>query len=172
MMVSFDTNRSSSARVVVPVLLGFVAVLAGTATPAIGQTDGVTFAKDIAPIFQASCQTCHREGSIAPMSLMTYEESRPWARAIRDKVASRSMPPWYIDRNIGVQDFKYDRSLSDDQIATIVAWVDAGAPRGNPSDMPAARQFQPRHVAYRRARLDRADSRAVRRSGRRGQLVG
>ncbi len=125
------------------------ALVAGTLvnpTTAFGQTDDVTFTKDIAPIFQASCQTCHRDGAIAPMSLMTYDESRPWARAIKDKVSTRSMPPWYIDRNIGVQDFKYDRSLSDDQIATIVAWVDAGAPRGNPSDTPAARQFADRDM--------------------------
>ena len=111
-------------------LCAFVGVtIAAMATPtaSFGQADEVTFTKDIAPIFQASCQTCHREGAIAPMSLMTYEESRPWARSIKEKVSTRSMPPWYIDRNIGVQDFKYDRSLNDDQIATIVSWVDAGA---------------------------------------------
>jgi hypothetical protein len=130
-------------------LCAFVGVtIAAMATPtaSFGQADEVTFTKDIAPILQASCQTCHREGAIAPMSLMTYEESRPWARSIKEKVSTRSMPPWYIDRNIGVQDFKYDRSLNDDQIATIVSWVDAGAPRGNPADMPAARQFADRDI--------------------------
>jgi len=106
----------------------------------------VTFTKDVLPIFQESCQTCHRDGAIAPMSLMTYEETRPWARAIKDKVATRSMPPWYIDKNIGVQGFKYDRSLSDDQIAAIVTWVDAGAPRGNPADAPAPRTFAERDI--------------------------
>ena len=127
-------------------LVGVTVAAMAIPTASFGQADDVTFTKDIAPIFQASCQTCHREGAIAPMSLMTYEESRPWARAIKDKVSTRSMPPWYIDKNIGVQDFKYDRSLNDEQIATIVAWVDAGAPRGNPTDMPTARQFAERDM--------------------------
>ena len=113
---------------------------------AAGQDAEVTFTRDVAPIFQGSCQTCHREGAIAPMSLMTFEESRPWARAIKEKVAARTMPPWFIDKNIGVQGFKYDRSLSDEQIATIVAWVDAGAPRGNPADLPAPREFADRDM--------------------------
>ncbi len=109
-------------------------------------TEEVTFSKDVAPILQASCQTCHRDGAIAPMSLMSYDEARPWARAIKDKVMTRTMPPWYIDKNIGVQGFRYDRSLSDDQIATIAAWVDAGAPRGNPADMPPPREFADRDI--------------------------
>jgi mono/diheme cytochrome c family protein len=109
-------------------------------------TEEVTFTKDVAPILQASCQTCHRDGAIAPMSLMSYDEARPWARAIKDKVVSRTMPPWYIDKNIGVQGFRYDRSLSDDQIATIAAWVDAGAPRGNPADMPPPQEFAARDI--------------------------
>ena len=127
--------------------LGVAAVAAalllapGTAA---AQADDVTFTRDVAPILQRSCQTCHREGSIAPMSLLTYEETRPWARAIREKVETRTMPPWYIDKNIGVQGFKYDRSLSDAEIATIVQWVDAGAPRGNPADMPAPVEFAER----------------------------
>ena len=101
-------------------------------TDAAAQTSDITFTKDVAPILQNSCQTCHREGSIAPMSLLTYEETRPWARAIKDKVQARTMPPWFIDKNIGVQGFKYDRSLSDAEIATIASWVDNGAPQGNP----------------------------------------
>jgi hypothetical protein len=101
----------------------------------------VTFTKDIAPIFQQNCQVCHRPGSMAPMSLLTYNEVRPWARAIKQKVASREMPPWFIDKNVGVQHFSNDRSLSDRDIATIMAWVDAGAPEGNPADMPPPRTF-------------------------------
>jgi hypothetical protein len=101
----------------------------------------VTFAKDIAPIFQESCQACHRPGSIAPMSLLTFAESRPWARSIRQKVQAREMPPWFIDMNVGVQHFSNDRSLTDEQIATIARWVDAGAPEGNPADMPPPRTF-------------------------------
>ena len=88
----------------------------------------VTFAKDVAPILQAKCQDCHRVGSMAPMALMTYEDVRPWAKAIRERVSTRQMPPWHIDRNVGVQKFKNDMSLSDEQIETIVRWVDSGAP--------------------------------------------
>jgi hypothetical protein len=106
------------------------------------QTDRqVTFTKDVAPILQRSCVACHRPNEMAPMSLMTYEDVRPWARGIKTRVSAREMPPWHIDRNIGLQQFKDDPSLSDEEIATIVKWVDAGAPRGNMSDMPAPRQF-------------------------------
>ena len=71
------------------------------------------------------------------MSLVTYEEARPWARSIKARVAARQMPPWHIDKSLGIQHFQNDRSLSDDQIATIVKWVDAGAPKGDMKDMPA-----------------------------------
>ena len=125
-------------------IAAFAAALLLAPGTAAAQADDVTFTGDVAPILQRSCQTCHREGSIAPMSLLTYEETRPWARAIREKVETRTMPPWYIDKNIGVQGFKYDRSLSDAEIATIVSWVDAGAPRGNPADMPPPVEFAER----------------------------
>ena len=101
----------------------------------------VTFSKDVAPILERSCQNCHRPGSIAPMSLLTYKDARPWARSIKEKVALRQMPPWHIDRNIGITRFKDDPSLSDQEIATISAWVDQGAVEGNPADMPPPRQF-------------------------------
>src|SRR5687767_8942412 len=71
-----------------------------------------TFTKDVAAIFQEKCEACHRPDSIAPMSLVTYEESRPWARSIKNRVAARQMPPWHIDKNIGIQHFQNDRSLS------------------------------------------------------------
>src|SRR5258706_1712853 len=74
------------------------------------------------------------------MSLVTYEETRPWAKAIRQRVITRQMPPWHIDKTVGVQKFKNDISLTDDQIATVVRWVDAGAPMGDPKDMPAAKE--------------------------------
>jgi len=96
----------------------------------------VTFSKDVAPILQAKCQECHQPNSIAPMSLIKYEEARPWAKSIRDRVATRQMPPWHIDRSVGVQKFKNDMSLSDDQVETIVRWVDQGAPQGDPKDLP------------------------------------
>ena len=97
---------------------------------------GVTFNRDIAPILQRSCENCHRPQGGAPMALTTYEEVRPWARSIRNRTQSREMPPWFIDRNIGIQDYKDDPSLSDLEIALIADWVDAGAPRGNPADLP------------------------------------
>ena len=100
-----------------------------------------TFTKDVAPILQRSCENCHREGGVAPMPLTTYEQVRPWARSIKTRTAQREMPPWFIEKNIGIQKFKHDPSLSDAEIATIAAWVDAGAPRGNPGDMPPPRQY-------------------------------
>jgi hypothetical protein len=98
-----------------------------------------TFTKNIAAIFQEKCEACHRPDSIAPMSLVTYEETRPWARSIRERVITRQMPPWHISKTVGIQHFKNDRSLSDEQIDTIVKWVDAGAPKGDPKDMPPAK---------------------------------
>lgn len=116
--------------------------LVGASGAAVAQTKAqVTFTKDVAPILQKACQECHRPNNIAPMSLLTYEEARPWARSIRVKVSEREMPPWYIDRTVGVRKFDPDPSLSDAEIDTIVKWVDAGAPRGNPADMPPARKF-------------------------------
>jgi hypothetical protein len=100
-----------------------------------------TFSKDIAPILERSCQNCHRAGSIAPMALLTYKDARPWARSIKEKVVRREMPPWHIDRNVGITKFKEDPSLTDAEIATISNWVDHGAPEGNPADMPSPRQF-------------------------------
>ena len=126
--------RAVTSRVAVVAL----ALLASTVAPgavAAGQADdATTFTRDVLPIFQRSCQQCHRPGSGAPMSLLTYEETRPWARAIRERVVARQMPPWHIDRSIG--DYVADPSLSDDEIATIVGWVETGAPRGNPADAP------------------------------------
>ena len=115
---------------------------AGAAAGQAGDGD-VTFTRDVLPILQRACQQCHRPGSVAPMSLLTYEEVRPWARAVRDKTAQREMPPWFIERNVGVRRFKEDPSLSDAEIATIGRWVDAGAPRGNPADAPPPIELEP-----------------------------
>ena len=118
---------------------GFTVVLAvGTPTVAAQEpmAEGVTFARDVAPILQANCEACHRPGSIGPMALMDYEQVRPWAPMIREKVSTRAMPPWPYDRTIGIQELKNDPSLTDEEIATIVAWVDSGAPEGNPADLP------------------------------------
>ncbi|HWF10369.1 MAG TPA: hypothetical protein VG297_18000 [Bryobacteraceae bacterium] len=131
-------KRSTLIRIAALAALGFTAT-AAEITPATPRS--VTFTKDIAPILQARCQECHRKGSMAPMSLVTYEETRPWAKAIRQRVITRQMPPWHIDKAVGVQKFKNDMSLTDDQIDTVVRWVDAGAPQGDLKDMPAPRQW-------------------------------
>ena len=103
-----------------------------------GQTEDVTFSRDIAPILQQRCQDCHRPGQMGPMSLVTYEEVRPWAPLIKTKVVTRTMPPWHLDKTVGIQEFENDVSLTNAEIDKIVRWVDAGAPRGNLEDMPAA----------------------------------
>ena len=113
-------------------------VLAG-ADLARAQDRKVTFSKDVAPIFQAKCQSCHEPGSIAPMSLVTFKDARPWAKSIQARVAARQMPPWHIDKSVGVQKFKNDMSLSDEQVETILKWVEHGALEGNPADLPPAR---------------------------------
>ena len=123
-------------------VLGSLGILVVLATPAIGadasgSVDQPTFARDVAPIFQQKCQACHRPDSIAPMSLVTYEDARPWARSIRTRVAARQMPPWHIDKTVGIQHFENDASLSDRQIDTILRWVDAGAPAGEMKEMPS-----------------------------------
>src|SRR5271157_4138051 len=109
-----------------------VGVAAMAATP--------TFNKDVLPILQNNCQECHRPGEIAPFSLLTYTDARPWAKAMKAAVVSQKMPPWFADPKIG--HFANDRRLSDAQIQTLVAWVDAGAPEGDAKDKPAPRKFQ------------------------------
>ena len=117
-------------------LCSAVLMLPGRASAQAASPQEPTFASDVAPILYRSCVKCHRTGQIAPMSLITYQEVRPWARSIKNKVETRAMPPWHLDRRIGIQDFKNDPSLSDAEIATILRWVDSGAPQGNPADTP------------------------------------
>src|SRR5688572_12143527 len=105
------------------------------------QAQSVTFTKHVAPILQEKCQECHQPGSIAPMSLITYEDARKYARRIKTKVSARLMPPWHIDRTVGIQAFKNDRSLSDEQIATLVKWIDDGTPLGSSAGLPPALKF-------------------------------
>ncbi len=120
----------------------FVATAALAAPPAnTADAEKPSFTRDIAPILQRSCETCHRPGQIAPMSLRTYDEVRPWAKSIQKVTAKRTMPPWHADPQFG--SWKNDISLSDSEIDTISRWVDQGAPRGDLSDMPAARDWGP-----------------------------
>jgi len=100
------------------------------------ETPAPTYARDVAPIFFKHCASCHRPKDIAPFSILDYKSARPWAKAIRQSVASRKMPPWFADPNYG--HFSNDARLSDIEIATVKAWADAGAPEGNPADLPAA----------------------------------
>src|SRR5579864_6879886 len=114
--------------------------LIGAATAANTSGDKApTFTKDVAPILYNRCLNCHRAGEAAPMSLRDYKEVRPWAKAIKQQVATHTMPPWYADP--AVNTFANSRRLSDAEVATIVKWVDGGAPEGNPADLPKTPEF-------------------------------
>ena len=112
------------------------ALFAAAAPRADGPATVPTFAKDVAPILYKNCTHCHRDGEIAPMSLLTYEDARPYAKAIIDEVGDGNMPPWHADPKVG--HFKNDRRLSDTDRATLLAWAKNGAPKGNPADLPPA----------------------------------
>ena len=107
------------------------------------QAAAVTFTKDVAPIIFNKCATCHRPGEVAPMSLTSYQEVRPWCKAIREEVIERTMPPWYADPHTSTLKFANDRRLSQKEIDTISAWVDAGAPKGDDKDLPPLPKFTP-----------------------------
>jgi len=126
-----------SLAVSIAMMMSATAAEAQTSATVATTQQQVTFARDVAPILQQKCQECHQPNSIAPMSLITYQEVRPYAVAIKERVAARQMPPWHIDRSVGVQKFKNDMSLTDQQVNTIVAWVDGGAPQGDLKDLPA-----------------------------------
>ena len=127
------------------------------AVPALAQTP--TFAKDVAPIFYAKCAECHRPTMFAPMSLVKFEDARPWARSIRNRVATRTMPPWGADPSHGT--FKNDPRLTDKEIETILAWVDAGAPKGNDLGSAGRAEVRGRRLEHRQARRRVRDDRAV-----------
>src|SRR5439155_12467033 len=111
-------------RLRVGVLALAVVLLPAVAAAEAASATQATFSRDVAPILQVKCQECHQPNSIAPMSLITYKDVRPWAKSIRERVITRQMPPWHIDRSVGVQQFKNDMSLTDEQVNTIVRWVD------------------------------------------------
>jgi hypothetical protein len=118
-------------------MLASLAAVVVCASPVAAQ---VTFNKDVLPILQQKCQTCHRPGEIGPMPLMTYQGTRPWARAIKNAVAAKVMPPWFADPRYG--HFANDNRLTDAEITTITSWVDAGAPEGDSRDAPAPVTFR------------------------------
>src|SRR6266851_544824 len=100
--------------------------------PAFGADKKITFHRDVEPILQARCQGCHRPGEAAPMPLLTYSDARPWAKAIKQAVLTRKMPPWSADTSVG--HFKNDRHLRDAEIETLAKWAETGAPEGNPKE--------------------------------------
>ena len=120
-------------RLFARVIVLTAAVVVGTSGLVSAQAPA-TFTNDVAPILFDNCVSCHRPGEVAPMPLRSYEEVRPWARAIKNKVVTREMPPWFADPNFGT--FKDDARLTEQEIETIAQWVDAGAPRGDPADLP------------------------------------
>jgi len=101
--------------------------------------DGVTYSKDVAPILNQRCGECHRPGQIGPMSLLNFEEARPWAKSIKKSITDRTMPPWFADPQYG--HFKDAMVMTPEEIATVVKWVDAGAPEGNKADLPPEPEF-------------------------------
>ncbi len=119
-----------------PSWLLLLGISGATALFAAKPTDApkVTFSKDVAPVLAKHCQTCHRPGEAAPFSLLTYRQARPWAKAMKEAVLLKKMPPWYADERYGK--FSNDRSLAPEEVDTLVAWADAGAPEGNPKDLP------------------------------------
>jgi hypothetical protein len=138
-MRTTESTRWRRPLRIAPLALGAMCLASAAAaadTPA-------TYAKDVAPIMRAKCENCHHVGAGAPMPLTTYEEARPWARSIKNRVANREMPPWHLDKTVGIRSYKNDISLTDKEIDTIVKWVDAGAIQGNPADAPPKRTFAP-----------------------------
>src|SRR5215469_8558817 len=118
----------------------FLAFFAAGAAWAATAPSQPSFHKDVEPILQSHCQECHRPGEIAPFSLLTYKETRPWAKSIRQNVISKNMPPWFADPQYG--HFANDRSLNQAEIDTLAAWVDGGAVEGDAKDAPKPRQWQ------------------------------
>ena len=133
-------SSSRSSLLFSGTLVVFAAVVVA-GRPAAAAENDITYHQDIAPILERSCQQCHQPESVAPMSLLTYEEVRPWARAMKYRTGRVGkpdvMPPWYIEKDVGIQNYKGDVSLTAGEIATIAAWADNGAPRGEPGDTPA-----------------------------------
>src|SRR5437660_502755 len=118
-------------------LLCLTGFLAGTVVFA---APPATYYKDVLPIVQRSCQNCHRPGQVAPMSFLSYAEVRPWAKAMKQAVQTRKMPPWMADGEHSLR-FANDRSLKQNEIDTISAWADSGAPEGDPKDKPQPTAF-------------------------------
>src|SRR6185369_1154599 len=118
-------------------LIGVTASMRAKPQPQNAKPASVTYNKDVLPILQKNCQRCHRPGELAPMSFLTYRDTRPWAKAMKEAVLARKMPPWFADRG----HFANDPTLSPDQINTLVSWANNGAPEGDAKDKPAPATF-------------------------------
>ena len=141
---------NAGRRAAAPISLVLLALVLPTGSPGLAAQESssvpeVTFSRDIAPILQQSCQDCHHRGGVAPMSLVSYEEVQPYARRIARRTGIRdrmgAMPPWYVEKDVGIQHYKDDPSLSDEELAAIQAWVEQGAPEGDPAHLPPPREF-------------------------------
>ncbi len=143
----YPASHSQTARCLRRAVLSLLVLGFLPAGPTAAQE--VTYAGDVAPIVWEHCVSCHREGGVAPMPLLTYEDVKKYAPLIKPKVVSREMPPWFMDRTMGIQEFKNDLSLSDEEIATIVRWVDAGAPSGDLAAMPSPPKLRQWAEAWR-----------------------
>lgn len=135
MIEIFSSSPAKAATAISSTVAIALLLIAGPSTADNAQQGDITFSRDVAPIFASNCVDCHRPGEVAPMSLLTYEDSRPWAKSIKKSVTAREMPPWGVNPAHGT--FTNDMALGEDEIATVVAWVDQGAKRGDPADMPA-----------------------------------
>jgi hypothetical protein len=140
MQASID-NRSPARALLAILFLTTASFLLPSLAIAQQTQEQPTFTRDVVPILQENCQNCHRPRGMAPMPLTSYDEVRPFAALIKLKTGNRTMPPWHIDRNIGIQTYKNDRSLSDSEITILANWADTGAPEGNPADMPPPLEF-------------------------------
>ncbi|MCH8813279.1 MAG: hypothetical protein IID07_15750, partial [Gemmatimonadetes bacterium] len=141
---AWGTAAGVSLLLVTFVCLGAPGELGAQAFASSNLDEEVTFTRDVAPILQENCVRCHRAGGgMAPMSLETYQVARRYATRIKYKTGLRdvagAMPPWFVEKDIGIQEFKNDMSLTDEEVATLAAWVDNGAPEGDPADMPPPR---------------------------------
>ncbi len=127
------------------ILTGLLVALVAVAAVTVNNNEAasITFSKDVAPIIFNKCANCHRPGEVAPMSLTSYAEVRPWSKAIREEVAQRTMPPWFADPQTTTLHFANDRRLSQKEIDTVLAWVDAGAPKGDDKDLPPMPKYAP-----------------------------
>jgi mono/diheme cytochrome c family protein len=135
----------AGALLAVPVMATIGAIAQTPSSPSPGAATEVTFTRDIAPILQNHCQRCHHADGGAPMALTTFDEVRPYAKSMKARTGLRwtrgAMPPFFLEKNIGIQKFKNDPSLNDEEVAKIAKWADNGAPQGNPADMPAPLHF-------------------------------